>query len=201
MVSGSPSEKEVWEKLKELIGNGEKTLGPRVSKALFANPKDFGKQLLRYKFIAQMVSKGKSVLEFRCGEALGSPILSEESIQYLGVDEDSDSIEYASKNWGSKKSSFIRASFLGKKFGSFDAVVCLDVPSEPVFFDTVSANLHADGVCVCGVNKEQKNAGKIFGEMESIFHNVLTFCVNDSVIHTGDCSLADDLLFLGCYKR
>lgn len=201
MVTGSPSEKEVWGKLKELIGNGQKTFGPGTSKALFTNPKEFGRQLLRYKFVAQMIGKGSSILEFQCGEALGSPILSEESVKYLGVDEDFTSIDYASKNWGSDRCSFVHDSFLGKKFGYFDAVVCLDTPSDPAFFDTVSANLHSDGLCMCGVTNEQRNAEKIFAGMELIFHNVLTFRVNDSVIHTGDCSLEDDLLFLGCYKR
>lgn len=201
MAAETPTEKEVWGKLKGFIGSGQKILGPGMSKALFADPKYFGKQLFRYKFIAKMLSKGKNILELGCGEAMGSPILSEESLQYLGVDENATSIEYASKNWGNKKCSFIHDSFLGKKIGCFDALVCLDISPQAALFETIQTNLHEDGLCAYGVKNDHENVSEVLSGMELLFHNVITFRVNGTAIQNDDSLPADNLLFLGCYKR
>ncbi|MEM1445110.1 MAG: class I SAM-dependent methyltransferase [Planctomycetota bacterium] len=162
----SGSEAEVWDGVRELIGNERIDLGHHWSFNLRNDPKRFPFVLARYKFAAKMAAPNtgpkRSVLELGCSEGLGTMILAEFASRYHGVDLDTEAIETAKNNWTTDERSFEACDFLNdeqgqaKHFGTFDGVVSLDViehiapDAEPRYWEAVTTNLADDGVAVIG---------------------------------------------------
>ncbi len=161
----NPTESDIWDNVKQIIGERRMTLGHHWSFNLRNDPKRFPFVLSRYKFAAKMACKDARVLELGCSEGIGTPILAEFARRYVGVDMDEQAIEAAQQNFAAPVSSdpnkrcerlFIADDFLNKTFGEFDVVVSLDVVEhivpeiESQFFDTVAANLTNEGVAVIG---------------------------------------------------
>jgi len=214
---------EKWEKVAGMVGETSKELGRHWSYNLHNDPKRLLFVLSRYKFCAKMCPRGGSVLELGCSEGLGSPILSEFSGAYVGVDSDGEAVAAAGKNFGGPGRTFLEEDFLGRNYGSFDGIVSLDViehiaaEKEELFLETLLANLGEDGVAVVGTpNKTAEryaseasrighinlyDAPRLQKLMEKGFHNVFLFAMNDEVVHTGFLPMAHYLLALGCYGR
>ena len=112
--------------------------------------------LSRYKFAARLACEGRRVLELGCSEGLGAPILSEAATCYVGVDLDAEAVAHAEANFADQGRSFLHADLLGQRFGTFDAVISMDVVEhidpgyEDLFFRCVFENLGEDGIAVIG---------------------------------------------------
>ena len=217
------TEKEVWNKVKDLMEKKQIKLGPHWSFNLHNDPKRLAFVLSRYKFAAKMGAKNKKVLELGCSEGIGTPILSEFALSYLGVDMDSAAIRAAQRNWSDDNTTFINDDFLGKVYGAFDTVVSLDVvehimpSSENLFFETLYKNMSKDGVGIVGTPNVTSSsyasapsqaghvnlfdAERLKMMMDKIFHNVFIFGINDEIVHTGFAPMAHYLIAIGCYKK
>jgi len=217
------TEKEAWETVKKMLGDRRIALGNHWAYNFRNDPKRLGFVLSRYKFAAKMAAKGRRVLELGCSEGMGAPMIAEFARNYTGVDMDADAIRVAERNWAGERMRFVEDDFLGKVYGTFDAVVSFDVvehvvpESESLFFDTVHRNLDDDGIAVIGTPNvaaaahasEASAAGhvnlfsaeRLKAAMQTLFHNTFIFCVNDEIVHTGFWPMAHYLIGVGCYKR
>jgi 2-polyprenyl-3-methyl-5-hydroxy-6-metoxy-1,4-benzoquinol methylase len=217
------SEKELWSRVTDMLGSGEKELGSHWTYNLWNDPKRLGFVLSRYKFAAKMASAGRRVLELGCSEGIGAPILAEHAIAYTGVDLDEPAIEAARRNFPGERFTFVAGDFLDKPVGAFDAVVSLDVvehiqpDAAQLFFDAIATNLDGDGVAVVGTPNATSEAyaseasrrghvnlyeaPRLKESMERLFHNVFMFGINDEIVHTGFAPMAHYLVAVGCYAR
>lgn len=201
------TEEEFWEEVNKLLNEQEKKLGASYSSSLFHNPQKLANTLSLYKFIAKIACPQKKVLELCCGEGIGSPILSEESAEYLGIDEKKSSIKSAQDNWSSEKRSFVLGDFLKKPFGKFDTIISLNTEkalkkSLPLqLFQSIHSHLSENGICIFKITNNKKHIKKIQEDLLTLFHNVFTFFIDGGTVHSEISPLADNLLFLGCYKR
>lgn len=225
----NPTESDIWDNVKAIIGDRRLTLGHHWSFNLRNDPKRFPFVLSRYKFAAKMACTNRSVLELGCSEGIGTPILAEFATNYVGVDMDAEAIEAAKDNFSASdvpekgERQFIADDFLNKTYGQFDAVVSLDVVEhivpeiEDQYFDTVVANLTDEGIAVIGTPNETSDqyasamskaghvnlftADHLMRAMQRVFHNVLPFGINDEVVHTGFAPMTHYLVFVGCNKK
>jgi 2-polyprenyl-3-methyl-5-hydroxy-6-metoxy-1,4-benzoquinol methylase len=223
MVKHMKSEKQMWDKVKGMFHEKQICLGKHWSYNLFHDPKRLAFDFSRYKFAARIASKNKKILELGCSEGIGGLILSEFASQYVGIDIDGDSINAANRNWASKKRRFIADDILGKKYGTFDVVVSLDVVEHiipklsPVFFSTLYANVSFDGIAIVGTpnavaskyaSKASRlghvnllDSDRLREAMEKLFNIVFIFGANDELIHTGFLPMSHYLICVGCGKK
>lgn len=217
------NEKELWGNVTKMLGNPTTVLGRHWSYNLHSDPKRLAFVLSRYKFSAKIIAKERSVLELGCSEGIGTPILSEFARSYTGVDADASAITTAKENWEDEKCRFIQDDFLEKHYGVFESIVSLDVIEhihpeyEGNFFSTIAENLSENGECIIGTPNITSEAfasapskaghvnlydgNRLREAMQTIFHNVFLFGMNDEVVHTGFHPMAHYLLCLGCYKK
>jgi len=217
------TEKELWSKVTSMFPSDTITLGTHWSYNLRNDPKRLAFVLSRYKFSAKMSLKGGSVLELGCSEGIGTPILSEFASSYTGVDMDKEAIDSAIINWPQERIKFIHDDFLGKTFGTFDSIICLDViehivhDCESLFFKTVYDNVSSDGIAVIGTPNITSspyasaasqsghvnlfNYDRLKDALHSVFNNVFMFGGNDEMVHTGFAPMTHYLFALGCGKK
>jgi 2-polyprenyl-3-methyl-5-hydroxy-6-metoxy-1,4-benzoquinol methylase len=180
-AAATPGEAEVWDGVRDLIGDETIALGHHWSFNLRNDPKRFPFVLSRYKFAAKLAAPGTtasgdrnatrpSVLELGCSEGLGTMILAEHADRYLGVDLDADAVATAQQNWATDSRTFQAGDFLQsdqdrpRVFGTFDGVVSLDViehiapDAEPRYWQAVTANLADDGIAVIGTPNQTSEA-------------------------------------------
>ena len=201
----------------------EISLGGHWSFNLINDPKRLAFVLARYRFAARMAGRSASILELGCSEGIGTPILTENGADYVGVDLDTEAVNAGKANFGSDSNKVIDGDFLGQQYGQFDCVVSMDVVEhieperEQLFFQTVHENLSADGICVIGtpnIASEQYaseasrqghinlfDGARLRAAMEQCFHNVFLFSMNDEVVHTGFEPMAHFLLAVGANRR
>jgi len=203
----------------------ELTVGPFLADQLLNAPRHLLFVLSRYKFAARLLPplEPVDVLELGCGEGFGSLLLSEGGHRVLGVDSDAPAIEIAQRTVGSPARRFEVADFLGMQFGRFRAVVSLDViehipvEQEDAFFDTVTANLADDGICIIGTPNAtaaayaspQSQAGhinlytaeRLVAAVGRSFQNTFVFGMNDEVVHTGFYPMCHYVFVVGTGKR
>ena len=216
-------EKELWGRVTDMLGSGEKELGSHWTYNLWNDPKRLAFVLSRYKFAAKVASSGRRVLELGCSEGIGAPILAERASAYTGIDIDEPAIEAARRNWTGDRFEFLAGDFLDKPVGAFDSVVSLDVvehiqpESAQLFFDAIAANLDGDGLAVVGTPNATSEeyaseasrrghvnlyeAPRLKESMGRIFHNVFMFGINDEIVHTGFAPMTHYLVAVGCYRR
>lgn len=216
---------ETWDQVKDRLASSPKRLelGAHWSFNILNDPKRLAFVLSRYKFAAKMVAKGKTVLELGCSEGIGASVLAEQAAAYTGVDFDALAIETARLNFSGPHAQFICDDFLGKRFGSFDSIVSIDVlehidkQNEPLFWNTLHLNLDQDGTVLVGTpnlcaeayasepsrrgHVNLFDAQRLRAALESLFYNVFIFGMNDEIIHTGFAPMAHFLIGLACYKK
>ena len=215
--------RDTWEEAKDIIGKDHRLeLGPYYAHQALFEPRHLLFTLSRSKFAARMLplDQAVSVLELGCSEGIGTVMLSEGGNEVTGVDFDKEAIDHAKTSLRGTGIRFLCDDFLGKTYGSYDAVISLDViehiPRSGVdeFLRTVCMNLKEDGFCVIGTPNEtaSRYAGDasraahlsaFTGEellvlMRRYFRNVFLFGMNDEVVHTGFSPMAHYLMVLGC---
>lgn len=207
------------------LANEHLELSKYFSHQVLRNPRHLLFTLSRYKNAARMLPRYRNctVLELGCNEGLGSLILSENVTAFTGVDFDEDGIAWAQKNLANEKRTFVADDFLGKTYGTFDAVITIDViehiceQEENRFFDTILANLSSSGICVIGTpndtasryaSKESQKghinmytAERLYKVTAERFKNVFFFGMNDEVLHTGFDHMCHYLMVLACNPR
>ena len=214
------NEEEAWAKTKSMLKSDPVTLGDYFSYQIRNTPRRTLFSLAYYKFAAKMLQPQSRILELGCGEGLGGCILSESAQSYHGVDLDPGMIESAQSNFGTDERSFETANFLDKRFGTFDAVVSLDVvehivpENDDLFWKTVSDNLGQKGIAVIGTPNitSQKYASEVTrsGHINLYDHTRMLetsskwfeysfmFSANDELVHTGFGPMAHYLIVLAC---
>lgn len=217
------NEKDVWQGVKDLLGEHSLELGYHWSYNLRQDPKRLAFVLSRYKFAAKMACKGARVLELGCSEGIGTPILAEFAQSYTGVDMDARAIADAERNWADARCRFLAGDFMGQRYGEFEAIVSMDVVEhiypefERGYWETVHANLAEDGIAVIGTPNitsapyasAASNAGhvnlfdaaRLQSAMSKLCHNVFMFGINDEMVHTGYHAMCHFLVAVGCYRR
>lgn len=199
-----------FEWIDETIGStGLVTLGPLTSASFLTDPRSLLFRASRYKFVAKMTSKKDDVLEIGCGDASMSPIVLQSANSLTCIDADKKMIDHARRFTNSAfKIEFLTANliegFLGKKY---DLVFSLDVLEhippelEDDFIKGSIMHLNPSGKFIVGTpslasqeftteaNKEGhvncKSNEQLKSTLERHFKNVMTFGMNDEVVHTG----------------
>ena len=199
------------------------TFGTVRSDAFLNDPKSFLFALSRYRFASRMTIRCSSVLELGCSEGIGVSLLAPPRMRYTGVDIDRQALRVAENLWSGTACRFIKDDFLGKTYGTFDAVVCLDViehidrSHEMSFTATLSGNLHDQGLAIVGTpnstaaayaSKHSKaahinlySADRLKAVLSSVFNNVFIFGLNDEIVHTGFTPMAHYLMAIACNKK
>ena len=221
------NEKSKWEEHKKLFIHEEIKLGPTYSYLLIHNPRGLFFTLARYKFSSRLIGSEpkKRILEMGCNEGIGTLFFSENLHDITAVDFDKEAIEWAIKNLGTKKKNikFIHDNFLGKHFGTFDAIVLIDViehiykKNESLLFTSILDNLTDHGICIIGTpnvsaskySSKTSEAGhvnlyspeRLRDLMRGFFSNVFLFGMNDEVVHTGYYPMCHYIFCLGCGKK
>jgi SAM-dependent methyltransferase len=190
------------------------------------DPKRLTFLLSRYKFVAKMFSGMKSVLEVGCADAFGTRVVLQEVEDLTAVDFDPVFIEDARQRMDGqwKFNCQVHDMLEGPvKQQSFAGAYSLDVlehiprEHEQQFVSNIVQSLTEHGVLIIGMpsiesqayasapSKEGhvncKNYRELRDLMESFFHNVFVFSMNDEVVHTGFYPMAHYLLALGCGKK
>lgn len=193
----------------KISDTGLVTLGPLTSASFLTDPRSLLFRASRYKFVAKMTSKEDDVLEIGCGDASMSPIVLQCARSLTCIDADKKMIDHARKYTNSAfKIEFLTAnlakSFLNKKFDvifSLDVLEHIPLELEDDFLKASIMHLNPHGKFIVGTpslaaqeftteaNKEGhvncKSNEELKSTLERHFKNVLTFGMNDEVVHTG----------------
>ena len=115
---------ELWMEVMDGLDEESLELSKYFTHQLLHNPRHLLFTLSRYKAAAKMLPRYRdcAVLELGCNEGLGTLILAENATSVMGVDFDQAGIEWAQKNLKNDKLSFVSDDFLGKEYGTYDAV-------------------------------------------------------------------------------
>ncbi len=216
-------EKQSWEQTAAMLGESRVQWGNHWSYNFRGDPKRLAFVLARYKFAAKMGAHARTILELGCGEGIGATLLAEQAAHYTGVDLDQEAIVTAKENFNMEKFTFIYDDFMGKKFGTFQTVVSLDVVEhiyeehEALYFETLCTNLSEKGIVIVGTpnitaapyasRASQLGHVNLFSQtrlkqtLERYFHNVFPFGINDETVHTGFESMAHYVICLACNRR
>lgn len=205
MTTSQTSEKEHWESVTDMLQDQRKSFSQKDFIPFFKDPKFLADTFHIYKFIAKLATANKSILELGCASAIASPILSEFAKEYVGIDPEAKTIEQASISWSNKNRSFICDNFLGKTYGSFDSVLCIN-PQDSLstnnyqdLFHTMQINLKADGIIIIGTKPHL--ASLMSEKMNQTFHNVFNFNLFQGMFLCGNSPSSEFLLFLGCNRK
>ena len=200
-------------------------LGPMMNQVWHDDPRRLLFVLARYKFVSKMLSGKQRALEVGCGDAFGTRIVLQEVPYVCAIDFDpffvNDVNARMEERW--KFDCKVHDMLSGPVEGNFDAAYSLDViehiakEDEDTFVANVLRSLTADGVLIIGtpsiqsqtyaskaskeghVNcKDQKELKQL---LLKYFDNVLSFSMNDEVVHTGFYPMAHYLFAVCAGKK
>lgn len=189
------------------------------------DPKRVLFSMARYKFVAKMFAGRRNVLEVGCGDAFNAPIVMQ-SVEKLTVT-DFDPLFVQDALERRRPPYMYEAKVLdiinGEIEGVFDAIYSLDVlehihaADEHTVLRKVAGALTETGVAIIGMpslesqvyaspaSKEGhvncKSAPDFKALMETYFHSVFMFSMNDEVVHTGYHKMAHYILAVCAHKK
>ena len=221
--------KELWNQVRQEVTTCPIELSTWSSHAMKTDMKHFLFTFARYKFVMKMLTGHNiKVLELGCNDGLGTMFFEQSGRcdKVVGVDFDTDSIQWARKKLTSKITSFYEADFLkmdNYPQGGYNTICSLDViehidqSQENCFMEVICNNLAKDGFAVIGTpslsmyaytSEKNKKAHinnysqeRLTELLNKYFHNVFIFGMNDEVLHTGMYSMTSYIMALCCYKR
>jgi 2-polyprenyl-3-methyl-5-hydroxy-6-metoxy-1,4-benzoquinol methylase len=204
---------------------GLTTLGLMTNQAWTDDPRHLLFTLSRYKFVAKMLAGRDHVLEIGCADAFGTRLVVQEVNHLTASDFDQtfvdDVLRRMDERW---KFDCKRHDLLAGPFpGSFDAAYALDViehiaaAQEVLFVGNLVRSLTPEGVLILGSPSLESQAhasppsraghvncktGKTMKTLlETFFHNVFVFSMNDEVVHTGYFPMAHYVFGIGCTRK
>jgi len=204
---------------------GFERLGLRSSQSWHDDPKHLLFRLSRYKFVAKMLAGSEHVLEIGCGDAFGTRLVQQEVKVLSATDFDDVFIEDVEARmvdrW--RFPVFTHDLLAGPISGNYDGVFALDVlehisaQHEQLFLKNAFAPLTAHGVGIIGMPSLEsqvhasptsraghvncKSMPDLKKVMQTHFHNVFMFSMNDEVVHTGYYPMAHYIIALGAHKK
>jgi 2-polyprenyl-3-methyl-5-hydroxy-6-metoxy-1,4-benzoquinol methylase len=200
--------------VEELYRRNEKiTLSPEYGSFFKDNMMQMLIRLSRYKFAARMLSRDDRVLEVGSGSGLGALFMGQHCCYIKGIDTNGQELDHAKSINRRENVEFESADFF--KYADnilYDAVVCLDViehmPEERgrLLVEKTTAHLKKTGMLILGTPSiySYEYQGPLSraahvkcydqNELKSIVNNyygrVITFSMNDEVVHTGFPNMA-----------
>ncbi len=200
-------------------------LSEYTERKLINDPRHLSFQLARYKFVAKMIRglTNKVVVEFGCGDGIGSLLISQESSNYLGLDINADFVQHATSAYGSEARCFRIANEHGYestgpgKAGlvfSLDVIEHLEQTQEDAFMEWAVSRLEVGGALIVGTpnayaarfqSPASAEAHINLHDHESLlevfnrhgFRPVFFFGMNDEVLQTGYEPRCHYILMLG----
>lgn len=199
-------------------------LGLMSNQVWHDDPRRLGFVLARYKFVSKMMSGFGRVLEVGCADGFGTRVVCQEVDEVVATDFDplfiEEDLASADESWPIDFR--VHDMLSGPVAGGFDGAYSLDViehipaEDEGVFIGNMVASLNQHGVCIIGSPSLEsqsyasppsreghincKTGAGLKALMQSFFHNVFIFSMNDEVIHTGFQPMAH-YLFALCTDR
>jgi 2-polyprenyl-3-methyl-5-hydroxy-6-metoxy-1,4-benzoquinol methylase len=208
---------------------GLATLGLMSNQVWHDDPKRLAFVLARYKFVAKMLAGSAEVLEVGCADAFGTRIVQQEVGRVTALDMDplfiADAERRSDPEWPLDLAvhDMLDGPYTGLEKSGFDAAYSLDViehipaRDEDRFVANIAGSLTPHGVLIIGSPSlasqahaspasktghiNCKNADDLKALMQSYFHNVFIFSMNDEVIHTGFAPMAHYYHALCCGRR
>lgn len=224
-MENKTKEPQYQECLEASASRGFERLGLRSSQSWHDDPKHLLFRLSRYKFTAKMLSGSQNVLEIGCGDAFGTRLVQQEVVALSGTDFDplfiKDAEERMVERW--KFPVFTHDLIDGPISGSYDGIYSLDVlehinaKDELIFLKNALSPLTEHGVAIIGMPSLEsqayasptsraghvncKSLPELKELMQSLFHNVFMFSMNDEVVHTGYHPMAHYLFAICTGKK
>lgn len=218
-------EPQYQECIEAVAERGFERLGLRSSQSWHDDPKHLLFRLSRYKFVAKMLSGSEHVLEIGCGDAFGTRLVQQEVKALSATDFDAVFIKDVEarmvERW--RFPVFTHDLLDGPIAGSYDGIYALDVlehiaqKDEHTFLKNAFAPLTEHGVGIIGMPSLEsqayasptsraghvncKSLPQLKTLMQTFFHNVFMFSMNDEVVHTGHHAMAHYLFALGAHKK
>lgn len=205
---------------------GLQSLGLMTNQVYQDDPRRLAFLLARYKFVSKIFSGRDRVAEMGCGDAFGSRVVLQEVGSVTAFDFDPVFVEdvnaRASERWPIK--AHVHDIFAGSIPGApYDGVYSLDVMEhvaterEGLYLKNLIASLAEHGVLIIGMPSLEsqayasppskaghvncKSGSDLKALLETHFHNVFLFSMNDEVVHTGFYPMAHYLLAVCCEAR
>lgn len=208
------------EQLDAYMKNGGHRLGPWTTNLLISDPRHLAFSLSRYKFVSKLFEAKNHILEIGCGDSFGSLVVAANKTAYIGLDIEPEIIQDNLKRLPMGNLNFFCHDILeGPISTNADAVFSLDViehipPSMSGEFiknmkmSTKNAgliligtpNVHAAMYASPGAKKSHINLHSHESLKELLlkeYKEVLTFSMNDEVVHTGYTKMAHYIFALG----
>jgi len=205
--------------------HGVSKLGLMANQSWNQDPKRMLFMLARYKFVAQMLAGCDRVLEIGCADAFGTRLVQQTVAHVTAVDFDPVFIEDAKSRldaaWPIEY--FVHDLMGGPVPGQFESIYSLDVlehilpKDESRFIGNMLLSLDKHGVMIVGMPSlesqmyasPQSKAGHVNCKsgnnfkslMQTYFHNVFLFSMNDETVHTGFYPMAHYLIAVCCGPR
>lgn len=205
--------------------HGISKLGLMVNESWNQDPRRTVFTLARYKFVSKMFEGRQNVLEIGCADAFGTRIVQQTVGSVTAVDFDplfiADAKERMNPHWPFE--AFVHDMLEGPVPGRYDAVYAMDVlehivpENEHQFIANALGSLEDHGIALFGMpslesqphaspqSKEGhvncKSAPDFKRLMETYFHTVFMFSMNDEVVHTGYHKMAHYIIALCSHPK
>ena len=204
---------------------GLTSLGLMTNQVWQDDPRRLLFTLSRYKFVAKMLSGRQHVLEVGCADAFGTRVVQQSVQRLTATDFDQVFVDDVHRRMDAswlfecKQHDLLSGPFPGQ----FDAAYAMDVIEhipkdlENVFVRNIVSSLTPEGVLILGCPSLEsqpyasppstaghvncKTGDGLRALMDSFFHNVFLFSMNDEVVHTGFAPMAHYLIAIGCQAR
>jgi 2-polyprenyl-3-methyl-5-hydroxy-6-metoxy-1,4-benzoquinol methylase len=218
-------EPQYQECLDAVAARGFERLGLRSSQSWHDDPKHLLFRLSRYKFVAKILSGSSNVLEIGCGDAFGTRLVQQEVKALSATDFDEEFVKDVQarmvERW--RFPVFTHDLLDGPIAGTYDGIYALDVlehispAKEDVFLRNAFSPLTQHGVGIIGMPSLEsqayasptsraghvncKSMPDLKKTLQTHFHNVFMFSMNDEVVHTGYHPMAHYLFAVCAGKR